>query len=196
MPFPRLVAAALSLVALALIAAGCGGSSSSSSSSSQSSKMPASNSGSSSGTATTVSTASDPELGMVLVDSEGFTVYAFAKDKGTTSACYGACAETWPPVIAAGKPVGGEGATSSELGTTKRKDGTVQVTYAGHPLYTFVDDHNPGEASGNGVSAFGGEWNALDKGGSAVAASAGAEGGSSAAAPAEGNSESSGSYGY
>ena len=105
MPFPRLAAAALSLAALALIVAGCGGSSSSSSSS---------NSGSSSGTAATVSGASDPELGMVLVDSEGFTVYSFAKDKGTTSSCYGACAEAWPPVTAKGKPVSGEGAMSSE----------------------------------------------------------------------------------
>jgi predicted lipoprotein with Yx(FWY)xxD motif len=196
MPSSRLAAAALSLVAIALIAAGCGGSSSSSSSSSQSSKTPAAGSEGSSGNATTVSASESPELGMVLVDSEGFTVYAFAKDKGTTSSCYGACAGTWPPVIAAGKPVSGEGATSSQLGTTKRKDGTAQVTYAGHPLYTFADDHSPGEANGNGVTAFGGEWNALDESGSPVAASAGAEGESSAAAPAESNSESSGGYGY
>jgi len=184
MPSSRFAAAAFSLVAIALIAAGCGGSSSSSSSSSQPSKTPASSSESSSGSATTVSASESPELGMVLVDSEGFTVYAFAKDKGTTSSCYGACAEAWPPVIAAGKPVSGEGAMSSQLGTTKRKDGTVQVTYAGHPLYTFVEDRNPGEANGNGSTAFGGEWNALDESGSTVAA------------PAEGNSESSGGYGY
>lgn len=192
MPFPRLAAAALSLAALALIAAGCGGSSSS-----QPSKTPASNSGSSSGTATTISAASDPELGMVLVDSEGFTVYSFAKDKGTTSSCYGACAEAWPPVTATGKPDAGEGAMSADLGTTRRKDGTLQVTYAGHPLYTFVEDRSPGEANGNGSTAFGGEWNALDESGSAVAASAGGEGESSAPAPAESGSESSGGgYGY
>lgn len=194
MPSSRLAAAALSLVAIALIAAGCGGSSSSSSSSSQPSKAPASSGGGSPGGATTVSASESPELGMVLVDSEGFTVYAFAKDKGTMSSCYGSCAETWPPVIAAGKPVSGEGATSSQLGTTKRKDGTAQVTYAGHPLYTFVEDRSPGEANGNGVFAFGGEWNALDESGSTVAASAGGESG--AAAPAESNSESSGGYGY
>ncbi len=185
MPFPRLAAAALSLAALALIAAGCGGPSSSSSSS---------NSGSSSGAAATVSGASDPELGMVLVDSGGFTVYSFAKDKGTTSSCYGACAEAWPPVTATGKPVSGEGATSSELGTTKRKDGKLQVTYAGHPLYTFVEDHSPGEANGNGSTAFGGEWNALDESGSAAVASAGGEGESSASA--ESSNESRGGYGY
>jgi predicted lipoprotein with Yx(FWY)xxD motif len=195
MPFSRLGAAALSLTVLALIVAGCGGSSSSSSSSSQTSNAATSNSESSSGSATTVSASENPELGMVLVDSEGFTVYRFAKDKGTTSSCYGACAEAWPPVIAAGKPGAGEGATSSELGTTKRKDGTVQVTYAGHPLYTFVEDHSPGEANGNGVSAFGAEWNALDEGGSPVVASAGG-GESNGSPPAESSGESSGAYGY
>lgn len=195
MPFPRLSVAALSLAALALIVAGCGGSSSSSSSSTQPSTAPASKSASSSAGATTVSASESPELGMVLVDSEGFTVYSFAKDKGATSSCYGACAEAWPAVIASGKPAAGEGAMSSQLGTTKRKDGTLQVTYAGHPLYTFVEDHKPGEANGNGSTAFGGEWNALEESGSAVAASAGAEGESSATAPAE-SGESSGGYGY
>jgi predicted lipoprotein with Yx(FWY)xxD motif len=135
---------------------------------------------------------------MVLVDAEGFTVYRFASDKGSTPSCYGACAEAWPPVIASGKPVGGESTMSAELGTTKRKDGKVQVTYAGHPLYTFAEDHNPGETNGNGVTAFGGEWNALDESGSAVAVSAGGESGATgAAAPAEeSNGESSGGYGY
>ena len=201
MSFPRLPAAALSLTALALVVAGCGGSSTTSStSSSQPSKAPASAGGSSSGAAaTTVSAASNPELGMVLVDSEGFTVYRFAKDQGTTSSCNGACAKAWPPVTTEGPPIGGEGAMSSKLGTTKRKDGTTQVTYAGHPLYTFVEDSQPGEANGNGVSAFGAEWNALDESGSVVAASGGAEAESSTPAPAESNRESSGSgggYGY
>jgi predicted lipoprotein with Yx(FWY)xxD motif len=126
---------------------------------------------------------------MVLVDAEGFTVYSFAKDSGTTSSCYGPCAEAWPPVIASGKPEAGEGAMAAELGTTKRKDGTMQVTYAGHPLYTFVEDSSPGEANGNGSTAFGGEWNALDEGGAAVVASSGEE----EAAPEE---SGSGVYGY
>jgi predicted lipoprotein with Yx(FWY)xxD motif len=198
MSFPRFPAAALSLVAFALLVAGCGGSSSSSSSSTQPSKAPATNTGGAANTAgATLTAASNPELGMVLVDSEGFTVYSFGKDKGTTSSCYGACAKAWPPVTTEGAPTGGEGALSSKLGTTKRKDGTVQVTYAGHPLYTFVEDSQPGEANGNGVTAFGAKWNALDQSGSAVAASAPAEGESGAAAPAESSTESSGGgYGY
>lgn len=200
MSFPRLSVAAVFLAALALIVAGCGGSSSSSSTSSQASETSTSGSAGSAG-ATTVSATENPELGMVLVDSEGLTVYTFAKDTGTTSTCYGACAEAWPPVIATGAPKAGEGAKSGELGTTKRKDGTLQVTYAGHPLYTFVEDHGPGEATGNGSTAFGGEWNALDANGTAAAASSSSstsssgEAESGAAAPEE-SGGSSGGYGY
>jgi len=101
------------------------------------------------------------KLGMVLVDSNGMTLYDFHKDKGTTSSCYGPCAEGWPPMLTEGEPAVGNGASSSQLGTTERKDGTMQVTYAGHPLYTFVEDKKPGEANGNDVSAFGGQWYAL-----------------------------------
>jgi predicted lipoprotein with Yx(FWY)xxD motif len=108
-----------------------------------------------------LSLASSPKLGLILVDAEGMTVYDFHKDKGTTSACYAACAEGWPPVLTEGEPQVGNGASSSKLGTTERKDGTTQVTYAGHPLYTFVADKKPGEANGNDVSAFGGQWYAL-----------------------------------
>jgi predicted lipoprotein with Yx(FWY)xxD motif len=107
----------------------------------------------------TVATA--PEVGAVLVDSDGFTVYDFHKDKGTTSSCYGACAGIWPPVLTEGAPQVGEGATASKLGTTKRKDGTMQVTYAGHPLYTYAADKKPGEANGNDIDSYGGEWYAL-----------------------------------
>lgn len=101
------------------------------------------------------------KLGMVLVDSKGMTLYDFHKDKGTTSSCYGPCAEGWPPMLTEGEPTVGNGASDSKLGTTERKDGTMQVTYAGHPLYTFVEDKKPGEANGNDVSAFGGQWYAL-----------------------------------
>lgn len=108
-----------------------------------------------------VSLGNAQKLGMVLVDSNGMTLYDFHKDKGTTSSCYGPCAEGWPPMLTEGEPAVGNGASSSQLGTTERKDGTMQVTYAGHPLYTFVEDKKPGEANGNDVSAFGGQWYAL-----------------------------------
>lgn len=105
--------------------------------------------------------ASVPKVGAVLVDGDGFTVYDFHKDKGTTSSCYGGCAQVWPPVLSEGAPQVSKGATASKLGTTKRKDGTMQVTYAGHPLYTYVADKKPGEANGNDFSSFGAEWYAL-----------------------------------
>lgn len=114
------------------------------------------------GEAAVVSLASVPKLGLILVDSKGFTLYDFHKDKGTQSACYGACEKGWPPMITSGEPQVGNGASAAKLGTTERKDGTMQVTYAGHPLYTFVEDKKPGEANGNDTSAFGAQWYALE----------------------------------
>jgi predicted lipoprotein with Yx(FWY)xxD motif len=101
------------------------------------------------------------DLGKVIVDAEGMTMYDFHKDKGTTSACYGACAEAWPPLLTKGKPTASGGAEASLIGVTKRKDGTEQVTYNGHPLYGFVEDQKPGETNGNDVDAFGAQWYAL-----------------------------------
>ena len=113
------------------------------------------------GGAANVSLASVSDLGMILVDSKGFTLYDFHKDKGTKSSCSGACAEAWPPLTTEGAPSVGNGAKASMVGTTSRDDGTEQVTYAGHPLYTFTGDKKPCEANGNDISAFGGEWYAL-----------------------------------
>jgi predicted lipoprotein with Yx(FWY)xxD motif len=97
-------------------------------------------------------------LGQILVDSRGITLYDFVEDKGKTSVCYGACAALWPPLLTHGKPVAGSGVRVSLLGTTKRKDGKVQVTYGGHPLYYFVTDRKPGQTTGQGVNQFGGPW--------------------------------------
>lgn len=115
--------------------------------------------------ATFVSLGNVPELGLVLVDSKGYTLYDFHKDKGTMSSCYGACARVWPPLLTEGEAHPSNGAQKSLLGTTKRRDGTTQVTYAGHPLYTYVVDKKPGEANGNDFSAFGAEWYALTENG-------------------------------
>jgi predicted lipoprotein with Yx(FWY)xxD motif len=163
------------LALLAVVIAGCGGSGSSSTSTSESessakesassessagSENKSASSESSEGSAAVMSLG-HTSVGMVLVDSNGMTVYDFHKDKGTTSSCYGACEQAWPPVTTEGEPTVGNGASASKVGTTKRKDGTMQVTYAGHPLYTFVEDKKPGEAHGNDTSAFGAQWYAL-----------------------------------
>ena len=107
-------------------------------------------------------------LGRILVDSKGITLYDFVKDKGTTSVCYGACAALWPPLITKGKPIAGAGVRASLLGTTKRKDGKLEVTYKGHPLYYFVTDTKPGQTTGQGVNQFGGPWWVLSPAGKEI----------------------------
>jgi predicted lipoprotein with Yx(FWY)xxD motif len=101
---------------------------------------------------------SSSSLGRILVDGKGITLYDFVKDKGKTSVCYGACAALWPPLLTTGKPIGGRGTKTSLLGTTKRKDGKLEVTYNGHPLYYFVTDRKAGQTTGQGVNQFGGPW--------------------------------------
>jgi predicted lipoprotein with Yx(FWY)xxD motif len=99
------------------------------------------------------------DLGKIVVDGRSRTLYLFEKDKNGKSRCSGACATNWPPLLTKGKPKAGTGVKASKLGTTKRADGTTQVTYGGHPLYTFVADKNkPGSTKGQELDAFGAEW--------------------------------------
>jgi predicted lipoprotein with Yx(FWY)xxD motif len=114
-----------------------------------------------------VSIANSP-LGRILVDSKGITLYDFVQDKGTKSTCYGACAALWPPLITKGKPIAGHGVRASLLGTTKRKDGKLEVTYNGHPLYYFVTDRKPGQMTGQGVNQFGAPWWVLSAAGKEI----------------------------
>lgn len=116
---------------------------------------------SSTGDAATISASKVGDLGKVLVDGQGMTVYLFEKDQNGKSACYGACADAWPPVTTEGDPVAKGGAMAGKLGTTERTDGTTQVTYAGWPLYLYAGDAKPGQAAGNDVDGFGAEWYAL-----------------------------------
>jgi predicted lipoprotein with Yx(FWY)xxD motif len=91
----------------------------------------------------------------LLTDAKGLTLYWFAPDTSTKSACYGSCAAYWPPVT--GTPSAGAGVTGT-LGVITRTDGTKQATYDGHPLYTYVGDSAPGTASGNNLNLNGGLW--------------------------------------
>jgi predicted lipoprotein with Yx(FWY)xxD motif len=92
----------------------------------------------------------------VLTNGSGRTLYWFAPDTSSKSACYGTCAAYWPPVT--GSPTAGPGVALSKIGTIARTDGTVQVTYAGHPLYTYIGDSAPGQNSGNNLNLNGGYW--------------------------------------
>src|SRR5260370_23314841 len=104
--------------------------------------------------AATIGVATNSKLGQILADGKGITVYLFVKDTGPSSTCYTSCAQVWPPVLTSGPPQAGTGATASLLGTTTRTDGKVEVTYAGHPLYYFVSDKKPGDATGQGIDNF------------------------------------------
>jgi predicted lipoprotein with Yx(FWY)xxD motif len=117
----------------------------------------ASASSSSTRAATMVGTASS-NLGRILVDRHGRTLYLFAKDKHGKSACSGLCAGYWPALTTKGKPKAISGVRKALLGTTRRSDGRMQVTYRGHPLYRFSGDTGAGQTSGEGLTDFGGGW--------------------------------------
>jgi predicted lipoprotein with Yx(FWY)xxD motif len=116
---------------------------------------------SSSGGAGTKVAVHSSKLGRILVDRRGRTLYLFEKDKKGKSACYGACASYWPPLLTRAKPVAGARVKAKLLGVTRRKNGTRQVTYAGHPLYRYVADSKAGQTTGEGSTLFGAGWDVV-----------------------------------
>ena len=157
-------AGAIPLVALTVAACGGGGATT------------ASPPKTSTGASATVGVANS-SLGSILVNSTGRTLYLFKADVGTKSACAGACATAWPPLLATGKPTAGTGLTASKLGTITRSDGSQQVTYDAHPLYLFIKDTKPGQTNGQGVTAFGAAWFALTPAGNPASTPASSSGG-------------------
>jgi predicted lipoprotein with Yx(FWY)xxD motif len=111
----------------------------------------------------------NPTLGRIVVDAQGRTLYHLTSERGTIR-CTGACATAWPPVLApkSGKPAFGAGLTASKLGTIKRPDGKVQVTYNKLPLYRYYLDRKPGQAKGEGVTLPPGAWYAISPAGRIV----------------------------
>ena len=103
-------------------------------------------------------TAHSSRFGQILFNGKGFVLYAFTKDPRGRSACYGACATAWPPYLVRSAPGAGAGVKRKLLGTTRRKDGKLQVTYAGRPLYYYVGDRSPNEIRCQNVDEFGGLW--------------------------------------
>ena len=97
-------------------------------------------------------------VGMALVARNGHTLYLFAKDRNGRSSCTASCAKFWPPLLVSGKPTAGAGVEASLLGTTRRSNGTMQVTYNKHPLYTYLLDKVAGQTKGEGVAFFGAKW--------------------------------------
>ena len=154
---------AIGVVVVALMVAACGSSSSDSSYSGSASK-PASTGSAGAASVGLRST----ELGKILVDGKGETLYLFEADKGKSSTCDGACATSWPPLVTSGNPTAGTGVIGAKLGTTKRSDGTTEVTYNGHPLYKYAGDQAPGQTTGQGLDEFGAEWYVLSRSGKTV----------------------------
>ena len=162
-PVPLLAGAAvIPLVALTIAACGGGGAAATAS------PPPSTSAPTTAPAQTTTVRVASSRLGRILVDSTGRTLYLFKADVGMKSACSGACATAWPPLLAAGTPAVGAGLTVSKLGTITRSDGGRQVTCNGHPLYTFIEDKEPGDVNGEGVSAFGAAWFAVSPAGNQI----------------------------
>ena len=147
----RMLPALLAIAAAVAVLAACSSSGTSSTSGSTS------DSGTSSPAAATAGSLKTATIGgvSVLTNAKGLTLYWFAPDTSARSACYRSCAAYWPPVT--GAPVAGPGVTG-RTGTISRTGGGTQVTYDGHPLYTYIGDTAPGQASGNNLDLNGGYW--------------------------------------
>jgi predicted lipoprotein with Yx(FWY)xxD motif len=113
-------------------------------------------------------TAGRSSYGHILFDGRGFALYAFTRDSREKSLCTGACAKAWPPYVVTTRPRAAAGVKARLLGTTRRPDRTVQVTYAGRPLYYYVGDHKPGQVLCQNVSEFGGIWRVIRPAGALV----------------------------
>jgi predicted lipoprotein with Yx(FWY)xxD motif len=159
------------LVAGTLALAACGSSSSPSTSTTTGSAYPSTSAPKSSPrptSASVVGTTTGP-MGTFLVDAKGRALYLWDADHGAMSTCSGACAQAWPPLTTAGTPKAGGRVKASLLGTTTRSNGSREVTYAGHPLYYYAGDSRPGDATGQGLDAFGAKWYVLASSGNKIA---------------------------
>ena len=108
------------------------------------------------------------KLGPILVNARGHTLYMFAKDKKGKSSCSGSCVKFWPPSLKSGKATAGSGVKAALIGMTKWSNGSLQLTYNKHPLYTFALDKKSGQTNGEGQLAFGARWYAVSGKGTAV----------------------------
>ena len=117
----------------------------------------------SSSPATTISSRHTKKAGVILVGPRGQTLYLFSSDRNGMSSCYGSCARGWPPLRASGRPIAIRGSRVKQrwLSTTRRRDGIVQVTYDGYPLYVNGGHTQPGSLVGDSAHEFGGRWYAV-----------------------------------
>lgn len=158
---------ALGLLCAGAALAACGSSAPSANRSTTTSSAPSHSSGTS---PATVQTAKSSAFGTILVDSSGQTLYMLTADSPTSPACTASCLDIWLPLKSPAAPRAGSGVSASLLATVTRTDGTRQVSYNGHLLYTFSGDSAKGQVKGEGIASFGGTWYVLDAAGSPVTA--------------------------
>lgn len=106
--------------------------------------------------------------GTYLTGDDGRAVYLWEADTHGTSTCSGACAGAWPPMLTTGAPIASGGAIAGDLGTVRRSDGSMQVTYQGHPLYYYAGDSAAGQTNGQGSNGFGATWWLVSPAGAAI----------------------------
>jgi predicted lipoprotein with Yx(FWY)xxD motif len=163
------IGAVTALIGVSVVVAACGSSSSTtaaagaggSATSSTATAIPAAAKG------VTIGTAKGAD-GTYLTGAGGRALYLWVADSGGKSSCSGSCAKAWPPLTTKGKAIAGKGVQASQLGTTKRSDGSTQVTYKGHPLYYFIEDKSKGSINGQGSDAFGADWWLVSPSGAAI----------------------------
>jgi predicted lipoprotein with Yx(FWY)xxD motif len=170
-------ASTFAALAATLCLAACGGSDNDSGSPASAKKSADSSYSYDSGAEKTPTPGADSQTGValtikaangMLADAKGRTLYLWEADQGDKSACDGPCAKAWPPLTTDGAPQAGAGVKQGLLGTSKRADGTLGVTYNGHPLYYFSGDQAPGDANGKGSDGFGAEWYPVSPAGAAL----------------------------
>jgi predicted lipoprotein with Yx(FWY)xxD motif len=172
--FPRTVFAIGACVVVSMAVVACGNSSDDSTSTSAA--APTTTAAASTAKATAEVKLGDSDLGQIVVDGSGRTLYLFEKDtSGDASTCSGACAQAWPPLMSKGMPTASGGVDSAKLTTLRRSDGSTQVAYNAHPLYYYAGDSAPGDTSGNDLDQFGAEWYAMDAAGDSVGDSGSSE---------------------
>jgi predicted lipoprotein with Yx(FWY)xxD motif len=180
------------IIGVALLVAACGGGSTTSKPSATTPAAPASTTPASSTAASVSISAMKGPHGTYLTGASGRALYLWVADSNGQSACMGACAKAWTPVVSSSTPTVSGGVNASDLGTTTRPDRTKQVTYKGHPLYYFIADPTAGTTHGQGNNGFGAKWWLVSPSGTAITANASSSTGSSSSGPSGGSSSNGG----
>ena|SRR3984893_16817019 len=158
----RMISFVAMSVAAVFVSAACGGTGS------YGSNAPNASAGTPAASGAPTVAIANSSVGQILVDGSGRTLYLFEADMPATSSCYAACVGVWPAVVSVVQPMVAPGITPTLVSTTKRKDGTLELVYNGHPLYYFTGDKKPGDVTGQGLNSFGAAWYVVSPAGTKI----------------------------